>query len=75
MKMFTRSAITLSATLSAAVLLGLTSVALASHSRHHHAAPGYGLDIRGDAGIHNVKPFTEEERELFDRATRPGNAP
>lgn len=57
-------------TVSAAVFLGLTSGALAAHSTHHRVAPGYGYDVRGGAAIQTVKPFTAEEKELFDRASR-----
>jgi hypothetical protein len=60
--------------LAAAIALGVASPATAAHrSVHSYGVPAYayGSGISRAPDAHHVLPFTEEERSMFDRASRP----
>jgi hypothetical protein len=57
--------------LSAAILFGLAVPADAKQLPvHHPAGYGYALGTPSGVGAPAVQPFTPEEKELFDRASR-----
>jgi hypothetical protein len=46
--------------------------AVYGHSQYQQAVPGYGFDTGSGTNAHAVRPFTQQEEELFDRASRSG---